>query len=116
MIMSLLRVFRRGTSSTAFGRSSRRRSRSTRLHLFVDRLEDYTPPNVVVPGSLAIGFELATSAAAASALAAAVEDSVGDRGHSGAAAKRLVPSQGPLTTTDLGARGSGRSFAASQAN
>ena len=85
--MSLRRVFQRGLSSKSILRSSRRRSTSTRLRLFVDRLEEYTAPNMLVPGSLAIGIGVA-AAATTGAIASAIADPAGDRGHDGAGAMR----------------------------
>jgi RHS repeat-associated protein len=67
--MLLRRVFQRDSSSKEGGRSRRRRSRSTLVHLFVDRLEEISAPNMLLPGSLAVGLGAATGATVATALA-----------------------------------------------
>ncbi len=109
--MSLRRVFQRGPSSKSIKRSSRRRSTSTRLRLVVDRLEEYTAPNMLVPGSLAIGIGLA--AAATTAVASAVADPAGDRGPNDTGAMHPAPVRGPFAATGLEIRGKGHHAATS---
>src|SRR5262249_20984823 len=98
--MSLRRVFHLGSSSKEIGRASRRRSRSTRLRLFVDRLEEHLAPNVLAPGSLAIGLEAGMSAAAAGAATSALVGSAVGRGHDGIVAMRSASVHGPFAGTD----------------
>ena len=103
--MSLRRGFRRGLTSKEIAGPSRRRPPSRRLRLFFDRLEEYTAPNMLVPGSLALGIEATAAARASGAITAAIADSTGDRGHNAAGAMRPAPFHEPFASMGLGTRG-----------
>ena len=104
--MSLRGGFRRGLTSKEITGPSRRRPPSRR-RLFFDRLEEYTAPNMLVPGSLAIGIEAAAAATTSGAITAAVVDPTGDRVHNAAGAMRRAPRDEPFAPLGLGTRGKG---------